>query len=37
MSNLKIDKLNYLLNKKKFSDSEWEKRGLNISNSELSK
>lgn len=31
----KIDKLKYLLEKNKFSDSEWEKRGLNPSASEL--
>ncbi|WP_163401493.1 DUF4844 domain-containing protein [Flavobacterium fluviatile] len=31
----KLDKLKYLLQKKKFADSEWEKRGLNPSNSEL--
>lgn len=31
----KFDKLKYLLQKKKFSDSEWEKRGLNPSSSEL--
>lgn len=31
----KFDKLKYLLEKNKFSDSEWEKRGLNPSASEL--
>jgi len=31
----KLEKLKYLLEKKKFADSEWEKRGLNPSNSEL--
>jgi hypothetical protein len=35
MSNLKFEKLKYLLEKKKFADVEWEKRGLNPSSSEL--
>jgi hypothetical protein len=35
MTNPKFDKLKYLLDKKKFADSEWEKRGLNPSSSEL--
>ncbi|MCG2612585.1 DUF4844 domain-containing protein [Flavobacterium sp. SM15] len=35
MTNTKFDKLKYLLEKKKFADSEWEKRGLNPSSSEL--
>ena len=35
MINPKFDKLKYLLEKKKFADSEWEKRGLNPSSSEL--
>ena len=35
MINLKLDRLKFLLDKKKFSDSEWEKRGLNQSSSEL--
>jgi len=35
MTNPKFSKLKYLLEKKKFADSEWEKRGLNPSSSEL--
>ena len=35
MTNQKLDRLKYLLDKKKFADSEWEKRGLNPSSSEL--
>jgi len=35
MTNPKFNKLKYLLEKRKFADSEWEKRGLNPSSSEL--
>ncbi len=35
MTNPKFDKLKYLLEKRKFADLEWEKRGLNPSSSEL--
>ena len=35
MSNSKLERLKYLLDKKKFADSEWEKRGLNPSSHEL--
>lgn len=35
MNDSKIEKLKYLLKKKKFADLEWEKRGLNPSSSEL--
>jgi len=35
MTNSKLDKLKYLLEKKKFSDVEWGKRGLNPSSPEL--
>lgn len=35
MNDSKIYKLNYLLEKIKFSDSEWEKRGLNPSSPEI--
>lgn len=35
MTNSKLYKLKYFLEKKKFSDVEWEKRGLNPSNPEL--
>lgn len=35
MSNSKLDRLQFLLDKKKFADSEWENRGLNPSDSDL--
>jgi hypothetical protein len=35
MSNSKLDRLQSLLDKKKFADSEWENRGLNPSDSDL--